>query len=132
MKLTLSRIAELITASGEFDRNRVAEGYSIDSRTVGKAELFFAIKGERFDGHDYVEAAMQQGAIAAVVSKEMLPRYAVKMQLLAVDDPLVALQTLAAGVRRMWGKTVVGVTGSAGKTTTKETIAHVLLSLIHI
>ncbi len=126
MKLTLSRIAELITASGEFDRNRVAEGYSIDSRTVGKAELFFAIKGERFDGHDYVEAAMQQGAIAAVVSKEMLPRYAVKMQLLAVDDPLVALQTLAAGVRRMWGKTVVGVTGSAGKTTTKETIAHVL------
>ena len=56
MKLTLSRIAELITASGEFDRNRVAEGYSIDSRTMGKAELFFAIKGERFDGHDYVES----------------------------------------------------------------------------
>ncbi len=93
---------------------------------MGQAELFFAIKGERFDGHDYVEAAMQEGAIAAVVSKEMLPRMAEEMQLLAVDDPLVALQTLAAGVRRMWGKTVVGVTGSAGKTTTKETIAQVL------
>lgn len=126
MKLTLARIAELISASGEFDRNRTAEGYSIDSRTVAKSELFFAIKGERFDGHDFVEGAMQRGAVAAVVSKEMLPRYAVKMQLLAVDDPLIALQTLAAGVRRIWGKTLVGVTGSAGKTTTKETIAHVL------
>ncbi len=126
MKLTLARIAELMTASGEFDRNRVAEGYSIDSRSIGKGELFFAIKGERFDGHDFVEAALHQGAVAAVVSKEMLPRYAVKMQLLAVDDPLKALQTLAAGVRRMWGKTLVGVTGSAGKTTTKEAIAHVV------
>ncbi len=90
------------------------------------AELFFAVKGDRFDGHDFVESALQKGAVAAVVRKDPLPHYENKNQLLAVDDTLFALQRLALAVRRLWGKAVVGVTGSAGKTTTKEAIAHVL------
>lgn len=126
MKLPLSRIEELLNATGECELKEVAQGYSIDSRTIQPGELFFAVKGERLDGHDYVHQALERGAISAVVRKDQLARYAVKTCLLAVDDTLTALQTLATAVRRVWGKPVVGVTGSAGKTTTKEAIAHVL------
>jgi UDP-N-acetylmuramoyl-tripeptide--D-alanyl-D-alanine ligase len=127
MKLKLSKIAEFISASppaGAIDE--VAQGYSIDSRTVGPAELFFAVKGERLDGHDFVAAAFERGAVAAVVRKDQLERFADKSRLLAVDDTLIALQSLATAVRKVWGKPLIGVTGSAGKTTTKEAIAHVL------
>src|SRR5580700_5645431 len=126
MKLTLSRIAEFVSAAGTFAADDVAQGYSIDSRTVGPGQLFFAVKGERLDGHDFVEQALAKGAVAAVVRKDQLHRYASHAQLLAVEDTLVALQTLATAVRKLWGKPLVGVTGSAGKTTTKEAIAHVL------
>ncbi len=126
MKLTLSKIAEFISATGEFPREEVAQGYSIDSRTIRSGDLFFAVKGERLDGHDYVSAALDKGAVAAVVRKDELQRYPDQSRLLAVDDTLVALQTLATAVRKVWGKPLVGVTGSAGKTTTKEAIAHVL------
>jgi UDP-N-acetylmuramoyl-tripeptide--D-alanyl-D-alanine ligase len=128
MKLALAKIAEFVTAAGDFPREEVAHGYSIDSRTVGAGELFFAVKGERLDGHDFVSAALERGAAAAVVRKDQLNRYSAKSRLLAVDDTLVALQTLATAVRKVWGKPLVGVTGSAGKTTTKEAIAHVLAS----
>ncbi|HZW91362.1 MAG TPA: UDP-N-acetylmuramoyl-tripeptide--D-alanyl-D-alanine ligase [Candidatus Eremiobacteraceae bacterium] len=126
MKLSLARIAEFISATGEFRPEEVARGFSIDSRSVGPGELFFAVKGERLDGHDFVEEALQKGAIAAVVRKDQLDRYQKKTGLLAVKDTLVALQTLATAARKRWGKVLVAVTGSAGKTTTKEAIAHVL------
>src|SRR5208282_3759192 len=126
MKLTLARIAEFVSGAGEFAPEEVARGYSIDSRTVGAGQLFFAVKGERLDGHDFVELALGKGAVAAVVRKDQLSRYPAPLRLLAVDDTLVALQTLATAVRKLWGKTLIGVTGSAGKTTTKEAIAHVL------
>ncbi len=107
----------------------VATGYSIDSRTVAPGELFFAVRGERFDGHDFVASAIERGAIAAVVSRAKvasLPDAALAAPLLIADDPLIALQALAAHVRRQWGKRVIGVTGSAGKTTTKDAIATAL------
>jgi UDP-N-acetylmuramoyl-tripeptide--D-alanyl-D-alanine ligase len=126
MKLTLSKIAEFISAEGKFPAEEVAQGYSIDSRTVGAGQLFFAVKGERFDGHDFAAQALERGAVAAVVRKDQLGRYDNKARLLAVEDTLVALQTLAKAVRRLWGKPLVAVTGSAGKTTTKEAIAQVL------
>src|SRR5580658_3476252 len=126
MKLTLAKIAEFVSATGAFAPEELARGYSIDSRTVGPGQLFFAVKGERLDGHDFVEAALGRGAVAAVVRADQLGRYPGETRLLAVEDTLVALQTLATAVRKMWGKPLVGVTGSAGKTTTKEAIAHVL------
>jgi UDP-N-acetylmuramoyl-tripeptide--D-alanyl-D-alanine ligase len=126
MKLPLARISEFMAATGEFDNKAAPTGYSIDSRTVQAGELFFAVKGERLDGHDFVEHALAKDAVAAVVRKDQVARYAVKTRLLAVDDTLVALQKLAAAVRRLWGKPLIGVTGSAGKTTTKEAIAHLL------
>jgi UDP-N-acetylmuramoyl-tripeptide--D-alanyl-D-alanine ligase len=128
MKLPLSRIAEFISATGDFDRNAPAQRYSIDSRTIHPGDLFFAVKGERLDGHDFVEQALSRGAVAAVVRKDQVGRYLVNTPLLPVDDTLVALQTLATAVRRLWGKLLIGVTGSTGKTTTKEAIAHVLSS----
>jgi UDP-N-acetylmuramoyl-tripeptide--D-alanyl-D-alanine ligase len=126
MKLSLARGAEFMQATGEFDPATVAMGYSIDSRTLQPGELFFAVRGERLDGHDFVEAALTKGAVAAVVENQQLSRFVSKTRLLAVDDPLVALQRLGAAVRRLWGKPLIGVTGSAGKTTTKDAIAHVL------
>ena len=128
MKLPFSKIADFISASGDFPREELAHGYSIDSRTVGAGELFFAVKGERFDGHDFVAAALEKGAVAAVIRKDQLHRFPGNTRLLAVDDTLTALQTLATAVRKLWGKSLIGVTGSAGKTTTKEAIAHVLAS----
>jgi UDP-N-acetylmuramoyl-tripeptide--D-alanyl-D-alanine ligase len=128
MKLPLSRIEEFLSATGECELKEIAQGYSIDSRTIQPGELFFAVKGERLDGHDFVHQALERGAVSAVVRKDQLARFPVKACLLAVDDTLVALQTLATAVRRLWGKPVVGVTGSVGKTTTKEAIAHVLTS----
>jgi len=128
MKLPLARIAGLVSAPGTFPPNEVADGYSIDSRTVAAGELFFAVTGERLDGHDFVAAALQKGAVAAVIRKDQRSRFPDSDNLLVVDDTLIALQTLATGVRKLWGKPLIGVTGSAGKTTTKEAIAHVLAS----
>ena len=107
----------------------VASGYSIDSRTIERGDLFFAIHGERFDGHDFVQVAIGAGAAAAVIASSQVGRYqndAVRKRLLLVDDPLAAMQRLASSVRRHWGKRVLCITGSAGKTTTKEAIAQVL------
>jgi UDP-N-acetylmuramoyl-tripeptide--D-alanyl-D-alanine ligase len=132
MNLHLSKIAEFISAKGDFPREEIAQGYSIDSRTIGAGELFFAVAGERLDGHDYVCAALENGAAAAVVRKDRLSGYPTTDRLLAVDDTLIALQTLATAVRKLWGKPLVGVTGSMGKTTTKEAIAHVLSSRFHV
>jgi UDP-N-acetylmuramoyl-tripeptide--D-alanyl-D-alanine ligase len=126
MKLPVARVAEFLTAAGEFDPKAIAQGYSIDSRTVQPGELFFAVKGERMDGHEFVQQALEKGAIAAVARQDHLARYPVQARLMAVEDTLIALQTLGAGVRRMWAKPLVGVTGSTGKTTTKDAIAHVL------
>jgi UDP-N-acetylmuramoyl-tripeptide--D-alanyl-D-alanine ligase len=81
-------------------------GYSIDSRTVAPGELFFAVRGDRLDGHDFVTAALKRGAVAAVVSRARvatLPDAALAVPLLITEDPLLALQALAAHVRRQWG-----------------------------
>src|SRR5579884_1319694 len=138
MKLPLSRIAEYLEIPdqevGAGDLEAIVTGYSIDSRTIKKGELFFAVKGEKFDGHDFVAQACERGAVAAVVSKEKFSEAtnrvgasgAARHVLLPVEDTLRALQTLAQSVRRLWARPLIGITGSVGKTTTKEAIAHLL------
>ncbi|HEV2646386.1 MAG TPA: UDP-N-acetylmuramoyl-tripeptide--D-alanyl-D-alanine ligase [Acidobacteriaceae bacterium] len=132
MKLTLGQVADWIHAEGDFTTNTEAVGYSIDSRTIGAGELYFAVKGERLDGHDFVAAALANGAVAAVVSMRWLaPEEMDPCLLLRVPDHdgcgvLDSMQRLAHAVRRAWGKRIVGITGSAGKTTTKEAVAQVL------
>jgi UDP-N-acetylmuramoyl-tripeptide--D-alanyl-D-alanine ligase len=132
MKLSLGKIAEFISATGSFAWDEMAQAYSIDSRTIASGQLFFAVKGERLDGHDFVEQALEKGAVAAIVRKDQLGRYPQQVRLLAVEDTLTALQTLATAVRKLWGRPLIGVTGSAGKTTTKEAIAHVLASRFRV
>ena len=104
-----------------------ATGYSIDSRTTVPGDLFFAIHGERFDGHDFVGEALKAGAVAAVIEESHRAKLAEYTdRLILVPDALAALQQLAREVRRKWSGTVLAVTGSVGKTTTKEMIATVL------
>ena len=132
MKLPLWRVAELSSACGTFDREAVAEGYSIDSRTLTPGQLFFAIRGERLNGHDFVPAALAAGAIAAVIEKAQAWRFEDHSKLLHVTDTTAALQALGTGVRRLWGRPLIAITGSAGKTTTKEATAHVLSARWHV
>jgi UDP-N-acetylmuramoyl-tripeptide--D-alanyl-D-alanine ligase len=114
--------------------------YSIDSRTVRDGELFFALSqpdyeragfnGTFADAHEFIADAFSRGAIAAVARRERVAGDARLRQLadrlLLVDDAIAALQTLARKVYEEWARPVVGITGSAGKTTTKELTAHVL------
>jgi UDP-N-acetylmuramoyl-tripeptide--D-alanyl-D-alanine ligase len=125
MKMPLWRIAEFTEAQGEFDQDLVAMGYSIDSRTLNSGDLFVALRGENFDGHDFAGTALEKGAVAAIVQigREV---GADSRRLLRVPDTLHALQSLGAAARRVWGKPLLAVTGSVGKTTTKEILAHML------
>src|SRR5262245_43301966 len=132
MRLPLWRVAEFVNGQGEFEPEVIAEGYSIDSRTIRHGELFLAVKGERLDGHDFLEPALAAGASAAVVSRSRAGGFPQKQKLIVVDDPLIALQELGHAVRMLWGKKLVGVTGSAGKTTTKDIIAHVLARKLRV
>ncbi|MFB0527109.1 MAG: UDP-N-acetylmuramoyl-tripeptide--D-alanyl-D-alanine ligase [bacterium] len=100
-------------------------GVSIDSRTIKKGEIFFALKGERFDGHDFLREAIDRGAKAAVVSKRK--KFTTKIAIINVAQTLTALQELAKFYRQKFNPVVVGVTGSNGKTTTKDML-KVLLS----
>ncbi len=98
-----------------------ARGVSIDSRSVAPGDLFFAIAGPNFDGHEFVDAALEAGAAAAVVSRDV-PDLPGDAPLIRVDNTLEALAALGrAGRARMAGK-VAAVTGSVGKTGTKEAL----------
>ena len=121
-----------------FDKEIV--DFSIDSRTTGAGELFFALSqpdyeragfnGQFADAHNFIQSAFDHGAIAAVarrdrfVSDEQIANLGDR--LLLVDDAIAALQMLARKVYERWGRPIIGITGSAGKTTTKELTAHVL------
>lgn len=102
-------------------------GYQIDSREVRPGDLFIAFPGENTDGHDYVETAFHAGAAAALVERDIPGATG---PLLRVPNTLAALQQLATAARRHWGKTIVGITGSAGKTSTKENVAALLAATL--
>lgn len=99
-----------------------ARGISIDTRTLQNGELFFAIKGENSDGHDYVAAAFAKGALAAVVDEAHADALAPQGSLYIVRDVLPALERLGAAARDRSKARIVAVTGSVGKTSTKEAL----------
>jgi UDP-N-acetylmuramoyl-tripeptide--D-alanyl-D-alanine ligase len=103
-------------------------GISIDSRTVKPGEAFFAIKGDTHDGHDFVTAALKQGAALAVVARHRRDGYGDGAPLMAVDDVLEALRVVARAARERSAAKIVAVTGSVGKTSTKEALALALAS----
>lgn len=119
MTLDLPDVARAMAAAGEPAERPVA-GWSVDTRTLEAGDVYFALRGKR-DGHEFVPRAIEKGAAAVVVETACAEARALR-----VADTLAALGQLAAWARRQWGGTVIGVTGSAGKTTTKDAIAHLL------
>ncbi|HYO77426.1 MAG TPA: UDP-N-acetylmuramoyl-tripeptide--D-alanyl-D-alanine ligase, partial [Thermoanaerobaculia bacterium] len=123
--LTFSQLAEMIGGRVIQGGETTSSSVIIDSREVKPDAVFFAIKGERLDGHQYVAQALEKGAVGAVVSQ--VPEN-VSKPLIQVDDTTSALQRLAASIRERYDVTLIGITGSAGKTTTKEMIAALIES----
>src|SRR5882762_6423976 len=101
-------------------------GLSIDSRTIAPGEAYFAIKGDVHDGHSFVEAALKAGAGLAVVEAAQRGKFAADAPLLVVDDVLAGLVDLAHAARARLDARVIAVTGSVGKTSTKEALRRVL------
>src|SRR5579862_4156149 len=130
MRWTVQQVAQALGVAVPTGLSPVARlaGVSIDSRAVGRGQLFIAIRGPRHDGHDFVAAALRAGAEAALVASDRLSSYdgEVRGRLFTAADTLVALQELARAVRRAWGQRIAAVTGSVGKTTTKEILAALL------
>src|SRR5581483_5756500 len=124
----LMTVGEIARAAGGAvigaQRDAMVSGFSIDTRTLQPGDLFLAIRGERFDGHVFVAEAARKGAAAVmVIDASVVPP---GIPAVAVDDTVTGLQTLAREVRRSSGAKVVAVTGSAGKSTTKEVTAEFL------
>jgi UDP-N-acetylmuramoyl-tripeptide--D-alanyl-D-alanine ligase len=130
MRWTVEEVARAlgVRPPGGLDPLARLAGVSINSRTVARGELFVAIHGPRHDGHNFVVAALEAGALAGVVAADRLSGFAEpqRSKLFAVPDTLAALQGLAQAVRTGWGRRLAAVTGSAGKTTTKEILAALL------
>src|SRR5215467_9247212 len=124
MNLTLEEISQAVGGRLVGPGTLEVRGYSIDTRTLNASELFFAIKGPRFDGHQFVRQAFEKNAGAIVVEHKV--EGLSHRPVIRVSSTVEALQNLARDVRRRWNMPIIGVTGSAGKTTTKEMTAAVL------
>lgn len=127
MNLEIGQIGEWLgVAAAVPDARAMVTGWSIDSRSLKAGDLFFALRGPNHDGHAYVRDVLQKGAAAVVVDREIPGGSPEEGRLLRVADTLQALQQLGSRVRQRWAGRVVAVTGSAGKTTTKDIIAALL------
>jgi len=130
MAFALKEIVEITQAQclGTLAGQRI-EAVSIDTRTLKPGALYVALKGEKFDGHDFIQEAFRQGAVACLASQTFVKSQAPAKNdqpLLAVPDVLSALQQIARAHRRRFHIPVIAVTGSVGKTSTKEFIHHLL------
>lgn len=118
MEFTVSEIGGVIGVAVENDT--VVTGWSIDSRTIAPGDLFFALRGPNHDGNAYISEVLRKGAVAAIANERT------EGPVLVVPDTLAALQKIATWARDRWSGDVIGVTGSAGKTSTKDIIAAML------
>ncbi len=123
---TLDAMQAAMRAEAKGAPPQAITGISIDSRTVAPGEAYFAIKGAVHDGHDFVDAALKAGAALAVVEKAQVGKFAADAPLLVVEDVLAGLVDLARASRARLEGQVIAVTGSVGKTSTKEALLHVL------
>ena len=123
---TLAAMAAAMRAQGQGALPQAVSGLSIDSRTIAPGEAYFAIKGDVHDGHDFVAAALEAGAALAVVEAAQREKFSSDAPLLVVDDVLASLVDLARAARARLDARVIAVTGSVGKTSTKEALRHVL------
>jgi UDP-N-acetylmuramoyl-tripeptide--D-alanyl-D-alanine ligase len=117
-------IGSVIGVPAEIDAR--ITGWSVDSRTVALGDLFFALRGPNHDGNAYVADTLRKGAVAAIANEPA------DGPVLVVPDTLVALQNISSWARDVWGGDVVGITGSAGKTSTKDVVAAMLAASIPV
>ena len=143
--LTLADVLEALTGIRFDQASQVITEASIDSRQVIPGSLFVALPGERVDGHDFVDAALERGAQVALIEKEVVTSFPIvdlrterltkdlacpePPFCLRVENTVQALQQVARFWRRKLDLRVIGITGSVGKSTTKELIAEVLGSV---
>ena len=120
-EFSIATLSKMINAAPTADSKSTFSGVSVNSRTIKQGDCFFAIKGENFDGHNYIEDAFAKGAACAVVSDNTYGE-----NILKVGDTTQALADFAAAYRQQGNFKVVAVTGSAGKTTTRRIIYHIL------
>jgi UDP-N-acetylmuramoyl-tripeptide--D-alanyl-D-alanine ligase len=123
---TSEAMAEAMAASVHGAVPQAVTGLSIDSRSIAPGEAYFAIKGDVHDGHDFVAAALKAGAALAVVEKNQRDKFAADAPLLVVEDVLAGLVDLGRAARARLDAPVIAVTGSVGKTSTKEALRRVL------
>src|ERR1700740_2360571 len=121
---TVAEVASLASGTLFVAGSAVVTAVSTDTRSIQPGQLFVALRGDRFDAHDFLATALEQGAAAALVERvnEELPG----LPQIQVRDSLTGLQTLARNYRRKFQIPIVGITGSNGKTSTKEMVAAVL------
>src|SRR6267143_2418090 len=125
--LSILQITELAGAKIEQgDGKKWIERISTDSRTIKKGELFAALRGENFDGHKCVEATAKAGAAGAIVDLNWKGKVPSKFAVIRAQDTLLAYQNLAANYRKSLSVKVLAITGSNGKTSTKDFAASVL------
>jgi UDP-N-acetylmuramoyl-tripeptide--D-alanyl-D-alanine ligase len=132
-RLSIFQIAEFAGASvSAGDGNVSIDKISTDSRTLKRGELFLALRGENFDGHKFVEAAVKAGAAGVIVDLSWNGKVSESVAIIRVGDTLQAYQTLAANYRKSLPLRVLAITGSNGKTSTKDFAAAVLGRRFHV
>jgi UDP-N-acetylmuramoyl-tripeptide--D-alanyl-D-alanine ligase len=126
-EVTQNVILTIASKQGSFKKlpSKIITGISVDSRTVKPGDLFFALPGAKTDGHNFIKEALQKGAVG-IVTKNMPNEIASDIGILLVDDCLKCLQNMASELLRYVSPSVIGITGSLGKTTTKEFVKVLL------
>ncbi|WP_439743770.1 UDP-N-acetylmuramoyl-tripeptide--D-alanyl-D-alanine ligase [Bacillus pseudomycoides] len=127
MKRTLKQVEQMVMGAGLAEKyvNETVQGVSIDTRKITTGNLYIPIQGDRFDGHSFVEKAIENGAVATLWKKNV-QNPPVNIPVIFVEDTLEALQTLAKSYRDQLDVKVIGVTGSDGKTSTKDIVTSLL------
>ncbi|MBQ0140681.1 MAG: UDP-N-acetylmuramoyl-tripeptide--D-alanyl-D-alanine ligase [Kurthia sp.] len=125
MKKTVQQVAQWLGDTNTFDANLVVTGISINTRTLQPGDLFIPFKGESVNGHKYVKQAFEAGAVATLWQKDE-PNMPTDVPVILVDDAEEALQTMAKAYRQTHQATFIGITGSNGKTSTKDLVAGTL------
>ena len=128
-QFTLQEVVEATHGSCQLQQELTLLDVSTDTRTIEKDYLFVALKGDTFDGHDFIKTAIEKGATAAIVEKG---RAVDGIFCVEVENTLVAYQELARYHRRRFDIPVVAITGSSGKTTTKDMVAAVLATQFNV